>query len=51
MVTAAALGLNTCLQLRLRIGARKVDRCVEELDGRVGATAENILAKPVDYSA
>jgi hypothetical protein len=42
MVTAAALGLNTRLPFRLRIGARKVDQVVEELDGRVGATAENI---------
>jgi hypothetical protein len=46
MVTAAALGLNTRLQPRLRIGARNVDGLILELDGRVGATAENILAKP-----
>ena len=50
MVTAAALGLNTGLQIRLRSGARNVGKVVEELSGRVGATAENILAKPQNYS-
>jgi hypothetical protein len=50
MVTAAAPGLYTRLQLCLRAGEGDVDGSVQELDGRVGATAENILAKPADYS-
>jgi hypothetical protein len=51
MVTAAALGLNTRLQRCLQNGATSVDGSVDELNGRVGATAENIWAKPNDYSA
>jgi hypothetical protein len=51
MVTAAALGLYTRLQRRLRTGASKMVGVVWESAGRVGATAENILAKPNDYNA
>ena len=50
MVTAAAPGLYTRLQLCLRAGARDVEGSDQELDGRGGAAAENILAKPADYS-